>query len=193
LRYISIARDFGVPVNMEITQFFRATMLYDTIATRLNPDINFTAEFKKYAREAGKDARRRVQKEVRKRLSGPTDTDYLTIEQVGDSINQFFFQWQRLVEDPAVQFKNIVGKVAFAVSLVTRIVYLGVLMAGLAVVTQLVVAGWFGRHIPWSELFDMVASVWWVQLGLVVAGVVLLRHVLGRAAEPDHKPGALHT
>ena len=192
LRYISIAREYGVPVNLEITQFFRATLLYDTIATRLNWDIDFSAEFEKYAQEAGRDARRRVQKAVRKRLNGPTDKDYLAIEQIGDSINQFFFQWQRLVEDPAVQFKNIIGKAAYAVSLLMRIVYLGVLVAGLAVLTQLVVTGWFGRQISWSELFVMLASVWWIQFGLVVVGIVLLRQVLGRFHAPDHRPDSLH-
>jgi len=137
LRYINIAREFGVPVSLEITQFFRATLLYDTIATRLNKDIDFNAEYKEYARGAGKKARRRVQKAVRDRLGGPTDNDYLTIEQVGDTITQFYFLWQRLVEDPAIQFKNIVGKIAYAVSMLMRIGYLAILVAGFAVVTAL--------------------------------------------------------
>jgi predicted unusual protein kinase regulating ubiquinone biosynthesis (AarF/ABC1/UbiB family) len=191
LRYINIAREYGVPVSLEITQFFRATLLYDTIATRLNKDIDFNAEYKEYAREAGKKARRRVQKAIRNRLGGPTDNDYLTMEQVGDTVTQFFFLWQRLVEDPAIQFKNIVGKIAYAVSLFMRIGYLAILVAGFAVVTDLVATRWLGRQIAWAEVFDRLISVWWIQLALVLVAVVLLRRILIRMAEPDQRPDAV--
>jgi ubiquinone biosynthesis protein len=192
LRYINIARDFGVPVSLEVIQFFRATMLYDTIATRLNKDIDFMEEFDAYARGAAKEARRRVQKAFRKRLQGPTNNDYLVLEQVGDSISQFFFQWQRLVEDPAVQFRNIVGKISYAMSLVVRLVLVTVLVAGFAAVAQFIAASWFGRLLSWSDLLAFAASAWWIQVGLVIIGVVLLRQILGRVREPDHKPNSLH-
>jgi len=192
LRYINIAREFGVPVSLEITQFFRATLLYDTIATRLNKDIDFNAEYKEYARGAGKKARRRVQKAVRDRLGGPTDNDYLTIEQVGDTITQFYFLWQRLVEDPAIQFKNIVGKIAYAVSMLMRIGYLAILVAGFAVVTDFLAARWLGRQIVWAEVFDRLVSVWWIQLALVLVAVVLIRRILIRMAEPDQKPDSVN-
>lgn len=192
LRYIGIAREYGVPVSLEVIQFFRATMLYDTIATRLNKDIDFLEEFDEYARGAAKEARHRVQKAMRKRLQGPTDNDYLVMEQVGDSISQFFFQWQRLVEDPAIAFKNIVGKIAYTMSLLVRLVFVTILLAGCAVIVQFVAASWFGYPISWSDLLAIAASKWWIQLGLVVIGIVLLRQILGRVWEPDHKPDTLH-
>ncbi|HJP69958.1 MAG TPA: AarF/UbiB family protein [Sphingomicrobium sp.] len=192
LRYINIARDFGVPVSLEVIQFFRATMLYDTIATRLNKDIDFMEEFDEYARVAAKEARRRVQKAFRKRLQGPTNNDYLVLEQVGDSVSQFFFQWQRLVEDPAVQFRNIVGKVSYAMSLVVRLVLVTILITGFWAVAQFTAASWFGQVLSWSSLLTFAASAWWIQLGLLIIGVVLLRQILGRVREPDHKPNSLH-
>jgi predicted unusual protein kinase regulating ubiquinone biosynthesis (AarF/ABC1/UbiB family) len=191
LRYINIAREYGVPVSLEITQFFRATLLYDTIATRLNKDIDFNAEYKEYAREAGKKARQRVQKAVGKRLGGPTDNDYLTIEQVGDTVTQFFFLWQRLVEDPAIQFKNIVGKIAYAVSMVVRIGYLAVVVAGFALITDFLAARWFGRQIVWTDVADRLISVWWVQLALLLVAVVLIRRFLIRMGEPDRRPDSV--
>jgi hypothetical protein len=191
LRYINIAREYGVPVSLEITQFFRATLLYDTIATRLNKDIDFNAEYKEYAREAGKKARQRVQKAMRKRLGGPTDNDYMTIEQVGDTVTQFFFLWQRLVEEPAIQFKNIVGKIAYAVSMVMRIGYLAIVVAGFALFTDFLAARWFGRQIVWADVADRLISVWWVQLALLLAAVVLIRRILIRMREPDRRPDSV--
>jgi ubiquinone biosynthesis protein len=191
LRYINIARDYGVPVSLEITQFFRATLLYDTIATRLNKDIDFNAEYKEYAREAGKKARQRVQKAVGERFGGPTDNDYLTIERVGDTVTQFFFLWQRFVEEPAIQFKNIVGKIAYAVSMLMRIGYLVVVVAGFALITDFLAARWFGRQIVWTDVADRLVSLWWVQLVLVIAAVVLIRRILIRMGEPDRRPDSV--
>jgi hypothetical protein len=113
------------------------------------------------------------------------------MEQVGDTVTQFFFLWQRLVEDPAIQFKNIVGKIAYAVSLFIRIGYLAILVAGFAVVVDFVATRWFGRQISWAELFDRLMSVWWIQLTLVLAAVVLIRRILIRMAEPDQRPDAV--
>ncbi len=191
LRYINIAREYGVPVSLEITQFFRATLLYDTIATRLNKDIDFNAEYKKYEREAGKEARKRVQKAVGNRLAGPTDNDYLMIEQVGDTVTQSLFLWQRFVEDPPIQFKNIVGKIAYAVSLLIRIGYLIVLVAGVALITDFITTRWFGRQIAWSDVFERVVSNWWAQLLLIAAGIILIRRLLIRMGEPDQRPDSV--
>ena len=66
LRYIEVARKFGVPVGLETIQFFRATFLYDSIVTRLDKDIDLAREYKGYAKEAAAEARVRVQKRPEK-------------------------------------------------------------------------------------------------------------------------------
>ena len=132
-----------------------------------------------------------MQKAVNKRLSGPTDNDYITIEQVSDTITQSFFLWQRLVEDPAIHFKNIVGKIAYAVSMLMRIGYLVVVVAGFALITDFLAARWFGRQIVWTDVADRLISVWWVQLALLVAAVVVIRRILIRMGEPDRRPDSV--
>ena len=54
LRYIAVAQEFGVPVALETIQFFRATVLYDSIAIRLDKDVDFAQQWKLYAESAGK-------------------------------------------------------------------------------------------------------------------------------------------
>ena len=68
-------------------------------------------------RKSAKEARLRVQKSFRERRGGLTDMDYSTMEQFGDVFTQFFFQLQRNIENPIVQFRNIVGKIAYIASL----------------------------------------------------------------------------
>jgi hypothetical protein len=41
-------------------------------------------------------------------------------------------------------------------------------------------------------VFDRLVSVWWIQLALVLAAVVLIRRILIRMAEPDQKPDSVN-
>lgn len=190
LRYINVARDYGLPVHLEIIQFFRATLLYDSIVTRLDKDIDFVKEWTRYTKSASKDARERVLKEVRKRLTGPTDLDYLRLEQFGDMAGQFFFKFQRSVEDPFVQFGNVVGKIAYAVSLVLRLAAVGVVIAGGVVAVDFIMRRWFGREIGFNTVLDAITDFGLVQLALVVVAVLIIRRLLIRVNEPDHKPSS---
>ena len=49
LRYINVAREYGIPVSMETIQFFRATLLYDTIIVRLDKNVDPIEEWRQYA------------------------------------------------------------------------------------------------------------------------------------------------
>jgi hypothetical protein len=188
LRYIAVARDFGIPVNLETIQFFRATLLYDSIVTRLNRDLDFSREYKVYAKKAGNAARRRVQKLVRKRMGGPMPTDYIRIEQLGDLVNQFLFRWQRSIEDPLIQFRNIVGKMAYSVSVLIRAGSIVATVAVLAVVGKLFTEAWLGHEISFVGILQSLMSLGWLQLVLILIAFVVIRRILIRISEPDYRP-----
>jgi ubiquinone biosynthesis protein len=188
LRYINVAREYGIPVSLETIQFFRATLLYDSIMVRLDKDIDGFEAWNSYAKQAGKDARRRVRKHVKKRIYGPTKLDYLRVEQLADMATQFAFKLQRSVEDPIVHFRNVVGKIAYSLSMLLRLTYVAVIVVGLAVAAEFVAERWFGRQIPWSAILEAAASVAWLQIILALAALVVLRRVLLRMNEPDKRP-----
>src|SRR5262245_8683911 len=190
LRYINVARENGIPVSLETIQFFRATLLYDSIMVRLDPDIDAVEEWKRYARRAGKDARRRVRRRARKRIWGPTKMDYLRIEQFSDMATQFAFKLQRTVEDPVIHFRNIVGKIAYTVSVLLRFAYLAVAAVGVTLVAEFIAQRWFGRTIAWSDFLEAAASLGWLQIALLVAVLIVIRHVLLRMIKPDKRPDA---
>ena len=100
-------------MSLETIQFFRATFLYDTIVARLDRHIDLAAAYREYIKEAASEARQRVKKSTKKRLLGPSDMDYLQIEQLTDSATQLLFQVQRNIETPIIHFRNIVGKLAY--------------------------------------------------------------------------------
>jgi ubiquinone biosynthesis protein len=188
LRYIGVAREFGIPVSLEILQFFRATLLYDSIIMRLDRDLDIDREWKEYARRAGKAAKKRIVKQARKRMYGPTNMDYLRLEQMGDSAMQFLFRLQRSVEEPIVQFRNIVGKIAYGMSMLLRLGAVVVVIGGTVFVVDYFAFRWFGREISWSAIADTITSSLWFTAATAFVALLLIRRILLRVNEPDHKP-----
>jgi ubiquinone biosynthesis protein len=187
-RYINIAREQGLPVSLETIQFFRASLLYDSIVVRLDKNIDPVAEWTSYTQVAGKEARRRVRKFIRKRLEGPTRSDYLQMEQVADLVNQFFFRFQRNLSEPIIQFRNIVGKIAYIMSVTLWLAYVGGAIVGLSLIAQFVAERWFHRPIPWFEIAEWFTSFGWVQILLLLVALVIIRRILIRISEPDRHP-----
>jgi predicted unusual protein kinase regulating ubiquinone biosynthesis (AarF/ABC1/UbiB family) len=185
LRFVAVAQEFGVPVSLETIQFFRATVLYDSIVVRLNKDIDIVREWKLYAKSAGRAARKRTQKLVRKRLGGLTNMDYLLIEQAIDTGSQFLFRLQRNADIPTVEFRNIVGKISYTISLLLRIGYLGILGGVVAVIVDQVAERLFGYTIVWSSMIETIMSYRLVQLIFLIIAVVLVRRIIIRLNDPD--------
>ena len=175
-------------MSLETIQFFRASLLYNSIVVRLDKTIDPVAEWKSYTRVAGKEARRRVRKYIEKRLDGPTKADYLQIEQVADLASQFFFRFQRNVSEPIIQFRNIVGKIAYVMSVTLWLVYAGSAAVGLGLIAQFAAERWFRRPIPWFEILEWLTSFGWVQLLLLGVALIVMRRVLIRLSEPDRHP-----
>jgi ubiquinone biosynthesis protein len=188
LRYMEIAQEFGLPVSFETIQYFRATFSYDAMILRLDKNIDMGNEWKIYARDAAKAARSRLQAGFRRRmLSGPTDMDYLQLEQIGDMATQFFFQWQRHVEYPIIHFRNIVGKISYVAALLLRLGYLLVGAIGLALIADTVSSRVFNYQINWAAVINKVTSFGWLQFVILVAVIVIIRRIVIRLNLPDKR------
>jgi ubiquinone biosynthesis protein len=183
IRYVELAQEFDLSVSLETIQLFRATLLYDSIITRLDKTINFAHEYGAYAKVAAKNAREHARNSGRKWHSGLTDMDYLALEQVADSAGQFLYKFRRGVEDPLVHFRNMAGKISYAAALLLRLGYIAVAAAGLAVLAEELSVAWVGRGINWSA----ATSRWGFQLTMIVTVMVLIRRIIIRLSLPDHR------
>ena len=190
LRFLEVSRQFALPANFESLLFFRVTFSYDVIIHRLNRNLNLIKEYEGYTRERAKEARLRVKENWRKRWRGQNDMDYLQIEELGDALTLLFFQLQRNVETPIVHFRNIVGKIAYIVSLFLKLGYLiGLGFAG-ALITNFVSKQWFGHEIDWTPLIERLTTFGWVQLALIAVALVIIRRILIRLNLPDTRLNA---
>jgi hypothetical protein len=168
---------------------FRTTFAYDAVIIRLNKNINVTKEWEAYFKEAGKEARLRVRKSLRQRLRGPTDSDYLAVEQFGDMVTQFVFQLQRNIENPILHFRNIVGKIAYIASLFLKLGYLVGVAVGLGLIADAVSRRWFGRGLDWTSILEHATTFGWVQLVLIAIVLVIIRRIVIRLSLPDTRLG----
>jgi ubiquinone biosynthesis protein len=185
LRFLEVARQFSIPAGADTIQFFRTTFAYDAVIMRLHKDLDVTKEWEAYGKEAAKEARQRVQKGMRQRRFGPTDMDYLQMEEFGDMVRQFIFRLQQNVENPIIRFRNIVGKIAYVVSLVLKV---GVLIAGafgVGYVIDAISKRWFGYDIDWDAVWERATTFGWVQIVLIVMIFVIVRRIIIRLNVPD--------
>jgi ubiquinone biosynthesis protein len=189
LRYINVAREYGIPVSLETIQFFRATLLYDTIIVRLDKDVDPMEEWKQYAYRAGKDARGRVRRSLEKRINGPTRIDFLKIEQFADTANQLMFRLQHNAEDPIFQFKNTVGKISYGIATLLGIVYSVGVLISVALIIDFVAQKVFGVYLSWQAFVQSVVSYTWFQFILLIIALILVRRVLVRLNEPEANLG----
>jgi len=121
-------------------------------------------------------------------MLGPTDMDYLAIEQLSDTATHFLFQLQRNIENPIIHFRNIVGKIAYISSLLLRLGYLVAAAWAISLLASLVARHWFNREIDWSATLGKAISFGWVQLAVVVVAVLLIRRIVIRLSQPDTRP-----
>jgi hypothetical protein len=157
---------------------------------RLNKDIDVTREWSAYARQAAREARERVQKNMRKRRYGLTDADYMQLEQIADMSTQFIFQLQRNIENPIIHFRNIVGKIAYIASIVMTVGYWAASATGLGLLADTISRRWFGYQINWDAIIDAATSFGWIQMGLIVILLIIIRRIVIRLNMPDSRLGA---
>jgi predicted unusual protein kinase regulating ubiquinone biosynthesis (AarF/ABC1/UbiB family) len=190
LRFLEVAREFSLPASFEALLFFRTTFCYDTIVHRLNRDIDVVKEWQGYQRERAKEARKRVKAGFKSRLRGPTDMDYLQMEETGDMMTLLFFQLQRNIENPIIHFRNIVGKIAYISSLFLKLGYLVGVVVGVGLIADTISRRWFGHEIDWAPILGYATTFGWVQLGLIAVALVIIRRIVIRLSLPDTRLNA---
>lgn len=145
ISFLKLSREYGLSMNLNTLKQIRGTMLVDTIAARLDNDVDHYKEFRKYERGAGKRAAKRLAKRIRKNFLGPRV--FLRLEQVFDLANTLFYRTQRIVDaDPLMKFVSRVKKSAMTAILGLRALGRLSILAALAAVAVSVFFPMFESH-----------------------------------------------
>jgi hypothetical protein len=107
-------------MGMNTLRMIRSTLLSETVAARLSPNISAWREHRKYNRDAARRSRQRVLRSISRRLCGPTDTDYQRIEQLMGIFNRTVYLYQRWLDNPLYRYGLIVKKIYYAIALIIK-------------------------------------------------------------------------
>src|SRR5258708_27865696 len=89
---LRIVSKYNIPTPIDVLMYARSTLLYDTLAARLYPRLNYFKEYEDFGRDASKKARKRVRRAIRKRLlNGPSGSDFATLEKFSAAGHSLLF------------------------------------------------------------------------------------------------------
>ena len=196
IRFLALSREYGIALNLNTLRMIRSTLLYETIAARMCPNISAYREHRIYNRSAGKRAKKRVQNRIRKLLfQGPSDTDYLRIEQFLEMGNRILYLTQRQLDTPPFRFSLLISKATYAITVAVRTVVwsvLGTIAAGsLMLVYRLLAVPKYRLADAnfWRIIMDLFGKLpFQIVLGIVV--VTLGRRILFRFFDVDIRDNA---
>ena len=116
MRVITVCRDFNIPMNLDTLRIFRATFMYDSMIYRMNPKLDPRKEYAKWEERYHENSRKKVFKNVVRRLGGPLDSDYSRLLEFLKLGEQTLNRFQKFLDTPKYTFGYSVSKVAFVFS-----------------------------------------------------------------------------
>jgi ubiquinone biosynthesis protein len=185
---IRLARRFSIVIDFHVLRLLRGNVMYDTLAVRLDPDINVIKEYRRFARYRAARARRRLRRQLGKQASDfPDDKSiYLQLEQLANTGESLFFRLRHALSIPRVNFGSLMSKGSFVVYMFIRLAAQLLAVTGLLTV-GVVAVGYASTGQP-LDLRDaaaqLISSI--AFQGLVVALVLLnARKMLFRMDDKD--------
>lgn len=184
IEMVALSRKYGIPMSADVLRMMRANFLYDTLAARLDNQIDPERVYRRFVKDAGKQARKRVQKSIRRRLSqGLVPTDYMAVETTMDTAFRLVYRVQRFLDHPAVKFPYMVEKWVYAASTLIRFAVLAGTLTAAAVAGVAGARLLAGHDVNLPEAARQVASNGWLQLLVLFLALLNLRKVLARLSD----------
>ncbi len=115
-KLLGICGKHGITSQAEGVRFYRANFLYDSIIYRIDPSVDVNKIYIKWYREYAHKSKIRFMEEAEKRIMGPIDEDYATIEQLLKINLKVLNKIEEFIDLPRYNFLTGVGKFAFAAS-----------------------------------------------------------------------------
>ena len=170
LGMIEATQEFKLPINLTVLRLTRATLQYDTLACRLDPDANVLSAFKGWQRGAARRALRRERDRLapwsERQARGQLVDD---LSRLGEALRRGSF-WVSQISRSAP--RDFVPLAHLSAALGSAILHLGLFLTGIGIVTVLGGLVWGRLTGMQVELMDLAWRV--LTLPPVVALSVVL-------------------
>ena len=187
MKFIGISRDYQVPINLDTLRGLRVTFLFDTVIFRLYKDLDLSTEYRRYHKQAGSRARKRVKKAIRKRMTdGLSNQDYLQLEETMRMGNQIASRMQHFLDTPQHNFGAVIDKFAYGMAVGLQVTFFGIAMHLAVVVGFVAYTLATGGTIDtfWHAFVRIVTHPLYRIIPLAIV-LILIRKVLVRFTDYD--------
>jgi hypothetical protein len=184
--FLRLARRYHVRVGLDVLRMVRSTLLYDTLAARLDRKLDIYSEYQRFRKHLARSARKRFERRVRRFFArGIDDRAYLRLEELGDLGERLAYRLQRFADAPSYSFSLLAGKAVYAVSAAVRWLGSMALVAGAALVTVAAVRAAGGEPVDGAGVARLVLrSPWFLGFSAVLL-FATVRQVLYRFQDRD--------
>jgi predicted unusual protein kinase regulating ubiquinone biosynthesis (AarF/ABC1/UbiB family) len=188
LEMVEVSSELKMPINMEVLRSLRATLLYDTLACRLDSRGNPNKIFKMWRQGAADRARRRNRKDYGER--SPRDIQNAMGALAAESaaiLSRAGYFLKTVSPNLPIDNLPLVGKGAFIVEAVLRFAFA---VIGISIVLIGGVAIYVSRSSGGETVSIRTVAMWtltypYYSVMLLVLGALVVRNVLFRLSDKD--------
>jgi ubiquinone biosynthesis protein len=183
LTVVKLSKRYNIPLNLHTLRMIRATLLYDTMALRLDRTLDRYEEYDKFIDYRARLAKDRWRDRWR---SDGADTGFLRSEEVLEAGDDLLLRLHHLLSSPILNFRSRVDTWVFVVSTLGRAAVRILLLTLLAL---LLVMGWRvlrGDPTDLAGTFGAVTGHGLYHVALAAIALLSLRRILVRLRETAH-------
>jgi ubiquinone biosynthesis protein len=185
---VNVAQEFQLPVNIDVIRQFRSSLLYDTLAFRLDGHLDLPREYRKYREQAARRTVRSLDRAAAKVTPRQVRNEALvTLDQVTDTAQRVVWSVDVTLEKVPPAFAAAITKGSYVAILLIQFTLRVTLTAGLiwalAEAWQLLT----GQPVEpiWTLLRRHVMVDGFAVTIVAVLLIIGLRRILMRLSEPD--------
>lgn len=136
---MNLARKYGITVDVQMLRFIRSTLLFESMAVRLYPEIDFLKQYQIFKNYRAEQARRRVTDSILNQMDGKgNEQTIIRLDRIAHVVEGLVFRASHVLSLPAVNFSALMSKWSFAVYSFLRFV---------------------GQIVIWTLIFALLANI----------------------------------
>jgi predicted unusual protein kinase regulating ubiquinone biosynthesis (AarF/ABC1/UbiB family) len=131
---MNLARKYGITVDIQMLRFIRSTLLFESMAVRLHPEIDYVKQYQVFKDYRAEQARRRVTDSILNQMDEKgNEQTIIRLDRIAHAAEGLVFRASHMLSLPSVNFNALMSKWSFAVYSLLR-------FAGQTVILTLVFA-----------------------------------------------------
>ncbi len=113
---MQLVRKYGITVDIQVLRLIRSTLLLESMAARLHPEIDFVDEYQGFKNYRAEQARRRVTDSMLDQMDGKNNEQaIIRLDRIAHAVEGLLFRASHILSLPSVNFNALMSKWSFAV------------------------------------------------------------------------------